>query len=80
MANMPDQSTPVPKSAPTDFDRLFVRGNEIFPEQVGGGEPVNKIKHIKPINVKGDVDPVFLAKNFNLLLTELQAAGLMEEK
>lgn len=80
MANLPDQSAPIPKSAPTDFERLFVGGKEIFPEQSESGNPVKKIKNIKPINVKGEVDPVFLAKNFNLLLSELQNAGLMEEK
>jgi len=79
--NMPDQSAPIPKSAPTDFERLFVGGEEIIPGQSGNsGEQVKKIKNIKPINVKGEVDPVFVAKNFNLLLTELQNAGLMEEK
>lgn len=81
MANMPDQSAPIPKSAPTDFERLFIQGEEVFPgqsEQIG--QTTKKIKNIKPINVKGEVDPVFIAKNFNLLLTELQNAGLMEEK
>lgn len=79
MANMPDQSAPIPKSAPTDFERLLIGGVEIFPGE-SSGEPAKKIKNIKPINVKGEVDPVFVAKNFNLLLTELQNAGLMEEK
>lgn len=81
MSNLPDQSAPIPKSAPTDFDRLFVRGEEIHPGKSShSGEPVKKLKNIKPINVKGEVDPVFVAKCFNLLLTELQNAGLMEEK
>jgi len=75
-----DQSAPIPKSAPTDFERLFVKGKEILPGKGGESSPSKKIKHIKPINVKGDVDPVFVAKNFNLLLTELQNAGLMEDK
>lgn len=81
MANLPDQSAPIPKSAPTDFERLFIGGVEILPGHSGqSGEPVKKLKNIKPINVKGEVDPVFVAKCFNLLLTELQSAGLMEEK
>lgn len=80
MSKLPDQSAPIPKSAPTNFDRLFVQGEEILPGQGGGKQSGKKIKHIKPINTKGDVDPVFLAKNFNLLLTELQNAGLMEDK
>lgn len=82
MGKLPDQSAPIPKSAPIDFDRLFVQGEEILPGQgkSSGKASVPKIKNIKPINVKGDVDPVFVAKCFNLLLTELQNAGLMEEK
>lgn len=81
MSRLPDQSAPIPKSAPMNFDRLFVQGQEITPGQSSGkSSPTKKIKNIKPINVKGEVDPVFLAKNFNLLLTELQNAGLMEDK
>jgi hypothetical protein len=81
MAKLPDQSAPIPTSAPMNFDRLFVQGEEILPGQSkGDGKPSKKIKNIKPINVKGDVDPVFVAKCFNLLLTELQNAEFMEDK
>ena len=80
MGKLPDQSAPIPKSAPMDFDRLYVQGKEIIPGEGGKSSPSKKIKNIKPINTKGDVDPVFVAKCFNLLLTELQNAGLMEDK
>ncbi|MNW09764.1 hypothetical protein D3C71_2068390 [compost metagenome] len=82
MAKIPDQSTPIPKSAPTDFDRLFVNGVEINPDRLGGSssEPVAQLDHIKQINTKDTVDVSLLAKSFNLLLIELQDKGIMKKR
>lgn len=70
-----DQTRPIPKSPPVDFERLFVQGQEVLPS---GGSA--QIPAIKPISTKGEVDVKAVVNTLNLLIYELKAAGLMADK
>lgn len=78
MANVQHQGRPVPVSPPVDFERLFVKGQEVMPGAAGGSHPV--MNTIKLINLKGEVTAQDVAKQFNLLIHELKQAGYMAEK
>lgn len=78
---IPDQGTPIPRSAPVDFDQLFVGGKEVF---AGKGESDAKIPKVSQLQAKKDrsaedtVDE--LRKRFNDLLQGLLDAGVMEKE
>jgi hypothetical protein len=75
MAGTYGQPDYVPTSGPVDFERLFVGGVEIKPGS--GGKQINALK---PINIKGEVDALTVAKAYNQLIAELKVAGLMADK
>lgn len=79
---IPDQGTPIPRSAPVDFDRLFVGGKEVFARK--DESETAKIPKVSQLQAKKDrsaeetVDE--LRKRFNDLLQGLSDAGLMGDE
>jgi hypothetical protein len=65
---------------------IAVKGLKIGDKEVSadslsvGPKGSEKLSNIKPLNIRGEIDAMDVAKAFNSLIAELKAKGYMEQK